>query len=80
LALLLAHVALNGPVTRYRFVIEPLTNVLALGGVWSLLGRAAGRLVAPAGGRRCLASALARDASERRQAAGSAAGQTVAEG
>jgi hypothetical protein len=35
IVLLLVHVALDGPVPRYRYMIEPLLNVLALGGVWS---------------------------------------------
>jgi 4-amino-4-deoxy-L-arabinose transferase-like glycosyltransferase len=35
LYLVLVHVALNGPVVRYRYVTEPFVDILALGAVWT---------------------------------------------
>jgi hypothetical protein len=48
--LLMAHLMLNGPVTRYRYVIEPLISVLALSAVWMVL-QVAGRFAPLAAGR-----------------------------
>jgi 4-amino-4-deoxy-L-arabinose transferase-like glycosyltransferase len=34
--MVLAHVILNGPVPRYRYMVEPFVSVLALGAAWSV--------------------------------------------